>query len=209
VKNAVGFSVYWARFLQTPGLDGPIVRWGIVGMIAIMFWSVMLDPWADELDARRELLSSRTMELARLQALQSRVDAWRQAEQAFAQATVQTSHTLLQKASATAAQSELQGILQAILSRHHLKLESRHFMPLADATGVGKRVSVMLRLLGSTADAYQFLATVAQHKRVLVIEKLNMRRRRSGDVEMSVQVAAFMVAQEVAAQEGVAQEVNQ
>jgi len=179
-----------------PGVDGPLVRWGIVCVAGILLWSILLDPWAQAVQRERDMLSSRTMEAARLQVLKSQTDAWRKTEQQFSKAAKEATQGLLQKTSATAAQSELQELLQRMVKRHHLKMESQHFMPVADAPGLGKRVAIQLRLTGPMANAYRFLDALARQNRLLVIERMNLGRRGTGDMGLFVQIAGFMTAPE-------------
>ncbi len=190
------FSGYWIRLRQVPGADEPLVRWGVVGIAAILLWSMLLDPWGQAIREQRVMLSAHTMELARLQVLQSQTGAWGKAERQFGKAMQAAAQGLLQKTSATAAQSELQGLLQRMVKRHHLKLESQHFMPVTDEPGLGKRVAIQLRLVGPMANAYRFLDALARQNRLLVIEKMNLGRRGSGDMGLFVQVAGFMAAPE-------------
>jgi len=179
-----------------PGVDEPLVRWGIVCIAAILLWSVLLAPWERAIREQRVMLSAHAMKLGRLQVLQSQTGAWGKAERQFGKAMRAASQGLLQKASSTAAQSALQHLLQVMAKRHHLKLESQRFMPVADEPGLGKRVSIQLRLVGPMANAYRFLDALARQNRLLVIEKMNLGRRRGGDMGLFVQVAGFMAAPE-------------
>jgi len=186
------FSTMLSRLLKVPGADGVLVRWGMVCIVAILLWVLLLDPWGQTLQKQRDMLSSRSMEVARLKQLQLQAGAWAKSERQFGKAMQAASKALLQQHSATAAQSELGQLLQGIALQQRLKLESQHFMPVADQPGLGKRVAIEMRLLGSMADAYRFLDKLGHQQRLLMIEKLNIGRRSTGEMGMFIQVAGFM-----------------
>jgi len=190
------FSGYWSRLQQMPGSDEPLVRWGAVCIAVILLWTMLLEPMGQSIQEQRDMLSTHTMQLARLQSLQSQTGAWEQAGHQFDKRLKEASKGLLQKSSVVAAQSELQGLLQGMVKSHHLELESQHFMPAADEPGLGKRVAIQLRLVGSMADAYHFLGALARGKRLLLIEKMNLGRRNTGQMGLFVQVAGFMATPE-------------
>lgn len=186
---------YWDRLRQSPGADGPLVRWGVVVALAILFWAILLDPWYSALQSERTLLAARQQEWARLQALQIHEADWRKAEAAFRSASTQIGMALLQKTTPTAAQAELQRLLQELVNQHHLKLESQHFMPVVEVSDIGRQVSIQLRLVGPTADTYRFLLSLARNTRLLVIEKMKLgRRSQTGQMGLFIQVAGFMPA---------------
>ncbi len=191
-------SGYIARLQQMPGADGPLVRWGIVCITAIFLWFILLAPWEQMLEHEREMLASQSMEAARLYALQSRVDVWKHADQQFRQALAQASQSLLQNASETIAQSELQKLVQAMIKKHHLKVETQQFIQVAVEPGLGKKVGIELRLTGSMIDGYRFLDTLARNRHLLIIEKLHLGHRNSGDIGIVVRVAGFIAVSEKA-----------
>jgi len=194
--QTIRLSTYLTRLQQIPGMDSPVVRWGIVCIAIFFLWFMLLAPWEKALQHEQEMLNAQRMEAVRLQLLQSRMGVWQDADKQFSQALAQASQGLLKSTSETAAQSELQRLLQLMLRQYHLKVETQLFMPAATESGVGNKVSIQLRMVGQMSDGYRFLDALAKSDHLFIIEKLHLGRRASGEMGIVIQVAGFMAASE-------------
>jgi len=182
----------WSGLQQAPGMEGWLVRWGLVCMLALVLWATLLEPWSEEIQHQRDTLSTGMQKLERLTSLLGNVGGWQAADLRLNKKTLLASGALLQQKTPVAARSALQANLLGLAEMHHLKLENQHFLPIRDESGIGKRVAVQLSIVGSALDGYRFLESLANQDIALVLEKLTLSRRDNDHVLVFVQVAGFM-----------------
>ncbi len=181
---------YWRQLLQMPGADTPVVRWGLFLSLLVVLWRLLIDPFFSWQQTHTELLQSKGKEASRLLALQAEADTWKQAAEKFQQAYLQSARGLFQESTATAALAQLQSLLNTLIERHRLKLENRRLLEVSPEPGVGERLPVSLRLLGSTASLIDFLHDLAHQEKIIVVEHLHMGEHRQMMIAQ-LQVAAF------------------
>ena len=175
-----------------PGLDEPLVRWGLVGIFLICFWFFAFAPYLDWRDVRQSSIDMQALKAAKTQDLKASSKAWKQSFAQHEKAMKTLTSALFQDSSYAGAQATLLKMMIGLLQAHHLRLDSQRLLDADVEKGFGQEVGVFLRAQGSRDDVLSFIEAVSSADKLIVLDKLYLGRGQgSAEMMLQFQVTGF------------------
>lgn len=172
-----------------PGMDEPLVRWGLLISAVIVFWAFALVPYLEWRDTQQDLIESKVNKVLKLQALKASSEQWEGSLKKHEGAMQTISASMFQDSSYAGAQAKLLNMVVTLARKHHLVLDSRRLLDEEAGEMLGQKVGVMLRLHGKPLDMMNFIHAAAQTEKLMVLESLYVNLQPRGG-EMLVQFEA-------------------
>jgi len=185
------FAVLRLQLLAQSGMESIAVRWGLLLIACIFFWAGVIVPYGEWRDGYVQGMHIKSEKLVRLQALESSSLRWEKAMSEYAAASSSLPTLLFDASSSAAAQAALLQLMRALIAQHHLQLQGQSFIDGDVEPGIGNRVGVSFRLSGSLAHIVALLDGVAQHHKMIVIDKLFIGRSGMAEYSVQLQVSGF------------------
>jgi len=177
----------WLR--SQPGMDEPLVRWGLVISAAIILWAFAVMPYLDWRGMQQDLIETRVNKVLKLKALKSSSAAWKQAQTDTQKEMGQLSKAMFQGSSYADAQASVLKSVTSLLRAHHLKLDSQRLLDEVVDDVLGQKIGVFLRVSGKQLDVMHFMHAMAQLDKLIVLERLYINQQ-GGNKAMMLQFQA-------------------
>ena len=182
----------WVNLRSQPGMDEPLVRWGLVGIFLICFWFFAFAPYLDWRDVRQSSIDMQALKAAKTQDLKASSKAWKQSFAQHEKAMKTLTSALFQDSSYAGAQATLLKMMIGLLQAHHLRLDSQRLLDADVEKGFGQEVGVFLRAQGSRDDVLSFIEAVSSADKLIVLDKLYLGRGQgSAEMMLQFQVTGF------------------
>jgi len=179
----------WGDLRAQPGMDEPLVRWGLVVILLVFFWSFAVSPYIAWRDIRQNSMDIQAQKAAKVQGLKASSKAWKQSFAEHAKDMEPLTNALFQNASYAGAQASLLKMIVGLLQAHHLRLDSQRLLDAEIEKGFGQRIGVFLRAQGSRNDILSFIDAVSAANKLIVLEKLYVGGGQ-GSTDMMLQFQA-------------------
>jgi len=190
-------SKLWADVRSQPGMDEPLVRWGLVIIFLIIFWFFIASPYLDWRGMRQSSIDMQAQKAAKTQALKASSDIWKASLSAHSKHMQSLTHALLSGSSYAGAQAFLLKMIVGMLQTHHLSLDSQRLLDVSIEKDLGQRVGVFLRAHGSKHDVLSFIDAVSTADTLLILDKLYVGHGQSSDdIMLQFQVTGFRLVSE-------------
>jgi len=189
---------YWRQIQDAFEKEGQAVRWSVAIISIFLIWLLTLEPWGQEIEQNKKQLRLKTDELTQLQSLRLQAKKWKKTEQSFAEQLSDAPKGVMAAQTTVTAHAELQGALQKLIKQHNLQLERQQFLPTTgkESTNknklLGQKMLVQLKLHGAMADGYQFIYSLARARQIFILEKLQIGKKGTENINILIQVAGFM-----------------
>jgi len=184
-------NAYWRQLAAMPGSDSPLLRWGLLLVAVIMFWALIFEPYQAWSELCKDVLQSQIHKVETLRGLQLSSTAWAQTKKDYSAAIEVTRPLFFQTASYAMAQSELSSYLITMVVASHLKLDSQRLLDMEPVELMGEQVAVYLRIRGNLADMLEFLDSIAQGKKLVLLDDLYIGVDNYGKATMQFKAFSF------------------
>jgi len=181
----------FANLRSQPGMDEPLVRWGLLGILVICLWAFMLSPYLDWRDMRQSSIDMQAHKAMKTLALKAVSGAWKESSEQHRKVMETLTGALFQASSYASSQAALLNMMVALLQKHHLKLDSQRLLDVELEKNLGQRVGVFLRVQGSKADALTFIDAVSRSDKLVVLERLYVSSVQGSGVLLQFQATGF------------------
>jgi len=185
------FRPYVLQLRSMPGLEGPMVRWGIVGIVFILLWAMLFEPYLDWRTGQAAMLDSQAAKLERLQALTEASDSWKQADVVFKQRTENLKGLFFQGSSYAVSQTDLLQYIRKDIGKFHLVIESQRLLDAEPMPKIGEKAAIYLRLHGKLSDMLAFADALSRSPKLLSIDSLYIAKLRKDEALMQLELAAY------------------
>lgn len=169
------------------------VRWGVVAIAVILIWTLVLVPFSAWKSSRHEHLQMRIDRQVRLDALKNSSAEWNQAKRVYEAAFAKLSDSLFQTDGAVVSQGEIQTILRQLAEKNKLTLSNQASLEAVPFVELGVRLPVTAILSGNTNDVMNFIADIASHPKLLVLEQIQLSRQRENQMTLSIAVTGYLL----------------
>lgn len=186
----------WSHLQSASAIDTPLVRWGVLAILLIMFWTLLLTPYLDWRDQQQSLIAAHAAKAARILSLQASAAQWRTAKQAHDKATVAMVNLLFPGSSYAASQATLLQIIYGYIKQFHLAVDSQRMIDAEPIQGVGQQVAIYFRVRGTMANTLGLIDAIAHHPKLLLLDHLYIGKERSGKTLLQFQANGFRLAKQ-------------
>jgi len=185
-------SKIWATIHAQPGMDEPLVRWGLVGIFLICFWFFALAPYLDWRDIRQSSIDMQALKAAKTLSLKASSKAWKQSFSQHEKSMGILTESLFHSSSYAGSQAALLRMMVGLLQAHHLQLDSQRLLDAGLEKKFGQRVGIFLRAQGSRDDILSFIDAVSSADKLIVLDKLYLGHAQvSADMMLQFQATGF------------------
>jgi len=178
----------WLR--AQPGMDEPLVRWGMVLCAGIVFWAFIITPYLDWRDVQQSHIETGTNKALKLEALKLSSKEWKEAVDLHKKTMQTVSEAMFQDSSYAGAQALLLKTVTALVRSHHLTIDSQRLLDEIVEEKLVQKVGVMLRMHGKQLDIMNFIHAAAQTPKLITLENLYMNQP-GVDKDMMLQFQAY------------------
>jgi len=188
----VSMAKWWGNLRSQPGMDEPLVRWGLLGIFLICFWFLAFAPYLDWREVRQSSIDMQALKAAKTQGLKASSEAWKQSFAQHAKGMEALASALFQDSSYAGAQATLLRMMVGLLQAHHLRLDSQRLLDADVEKHFGQRVGIFLRAQGSRDDILSFIDAVSSADKLIVLDKLYLGRAQgSADIMLQGRLTGF------------------
>jgi len=189
VKAYLKQQISW--FSSQPGMDEPLVRWGLLAIAMICFWSFLLLPYVDWHESRQNSIHLQSNKAAKILAFKASSKMWKESSEEHYKAVKLLTDALFQDSSYAAAQAALLKKVVGLMGSHHLILDSQRLLDADIEEGFGQRVAVVLRVRGEQADVMNFIDAIATSDKLIILDKMYMNREHGSSMLLQFQATSF------------------
>ena len=155
-----------------PGMDEPLVRWGLLLSAIIVLWSLAFVPYMDWREVQLAQAEVKARKVLKLEALKSSSSVWKQAQLDYQKEMDALSRVMFQGSSYASAQASLLKSVTTLLRSHHLKIDSQRLIDAEVDDVFGQKVAIYLRVSGKQFDVMRFMYAIARTDKLIVLETL-------------------------------------
>ena len=181
----------FANLRSQPGMDEPLVRWGLLGIAVICFWILIFSPYLDWRDLRQSAIGIQSNKAVKTLALKAVSETWKKSSEQHRKMVKILTEALFQGSSYASSQAALLNRMVGLLQEHHLTLDSQRLLDAEHEQGLGQRVAIFLRAEGSQVDVLSFIDAVARDDKLIVLDKLYLNRGGNALMMLQFQATGF------------------
>jgi hypothetical protein len=162
---------YGLKLKNSPGMETPLVRWGVLFSLLIILENVLIEPYFSWRQQQLNLIQAHSRQIAALTALQKSIKAWQSALKLSNLYLKQNDSAFINAPSYALAQQKMYNRLQTEVTQQQLKMDSQRLLA-AKTVALGEQIGLQLNLSGQMLHLIDFLDVIAHAPELFTVEKL-------------------------------------